>query len=39
MPLAIFLGTYLIYREAVQRVQVVALAISLVGVVSIISQG
>ena len=39
MPLAIFLGSYLIYREAVQRVQVVALAISLVGVVTIISQG
>ncbi|MCC2657890.1 MAG: Drug/metabolite transporter permease superfamily protein [Panacagrimonas sp.] len=39
MPLMIFLASYAIYREAVQPVQVIALAISLVGVTTIISHG
>lgn len=39
MPLLIFLASYLIYREAVQPIQVIALAISLAGVVAIISHG
>ena len=39
MPLLIFLASYGIYREAVQPVQVIALVISLVGVVAIISHG
>ena len=39
MPLLIFLASYVIYREAVTPVQIVALGVSLVGVVVIISHG
>lgn len=39
MPLLIFLASYLIYGEAVRPVQMLALGISLVGVVAIISHG
>jgi drug/metabolite transporter (DMT)-like permease len=39
MPLLIFLASYLIYREAVRPIQGLALAISMVGVATIISHG
>ena len=39
MPLLIVLGSFLIYREPVRRVQMLALTISLAGVAVIISHG
>lgn len=39
MPLLIVLGSWLIYREPVRRVQMLALLISLAGVAAIVSHG